>query len=183
MEMKKLHMGTMSYGSDSMDEIAHQLALAFGVSGEQSHQRQGSLATGAQLAVRGRRDMSSRVKDVVLSLALCHNVNILDFAKIFCNNLNNYLHRSLPLQTMMERSHTKHLRPMKLPLSLGLLQLDLPLPFATEPASLFPRLLDPPSTLTSWTSSHSLQRAKEWVLLFVMRRPARLHFCRRVLMS
>lgn len=75
MEMKKLHMGTMSYGSDSMDEIAHQLALAFGATGEQGHLRQGSLATGAQLAVRGRRDMSSRVKDVVLSLALCHNVN------------------------------------------------------------------------------------------------------------
>ncbi|KAF9559015.1 aminophospholipid-transporting P-type ATPase [Agrocybe pediades] len=72
MEMRKLHMGTMSYGSDSMDEIAHQLAVAFGSSGE--HHRQGSIATGAQLAVRGRRDMSSRVKDVVLSLALCHNV-------------------------------------------------------------------------------------------------------------
>lgn len=73
--MKKLHMGTMSFGSDSMDEIAHQLALAFGTSGEAAHQRQGSLVTGAQLAVRGRRDMSSRVKDVVLSLALCHNVS------------------------------------------------------------------------------------------------------------
>lgn len=34
----------------------------------------GSTATGIQLATRGRRDMSSRVRDVVLSLALCHNV-------------------------------------------------------------------------------------------------------------
>ncbi|KIO23507.1 hypothetical protein M407DRAFT_214524 [Tulasnella calospora MUT 4182] len=59
MEMRKLHMGTMSYGYDSMDEVAHQRS---------------SLLTGAQLATRGRRDMSSRVKDVVLSLALCHNV-------------------------------------------------------------------------------------------------------------
>ena len=32
MEMKKLHMGTMSYGFDSMDEVAHQLAVAFGAS-------------------------------------------------------------------------------------------------------------------------------------------------------
>jgi phospholipid-translocating ATPase len=70
MEMKKLHMGTMSFGSDSMDEIAHQLAVAF----DAGEARQGSLATGAQLAMRGRRDMSSRVRDVVLSLALCHNV-------------------------------------------------------------------------------------------------------------
>jgi len=93
MEMKKLHMGTMSYGSDSMDEVAHQLAVAFGVSGDHGelglhlfqvyyihvvyarHQRQVSLVTGAQLATRGRRDMSSRVRDVVLSLALCHNVS------------------------------------------------------------------------------------------------------------
>ncbi|KAJ7901718.1 hypothetical protein B0H14DRAFT_2492682 [Mycena olivaceomarginata] len=72
MEMKKLHMGTMSYGFDSMDEVAHQLAVAFGA--EKSHRKTGSLATGAQLATRGRRDMSSRVRDVVLSLALCHNV-------------------------------------------------------------------------------------------------------------
>jgi phospholipid-translocating ATPase len=34
MEMKKLHMGTMLYGSDSMDEVAHQLAVAFGFSGD-----------------------------------------------------------------------------------------------------------------------------------------------------
>ncbi|KAJ7583625.1 hypothetical protein C8J56DRAFT_214008 [Mycena floridula] len=74
MEMKKLHMGTMSYGSDAMDEVSHQLAVAFGASGEQMHLRQGSLSTGAQLATRGRRDMSSRVRDVVMNLALCHNV-------------------------------------------------------------------------------------------------------------
>ncbi|KAF9784605.1 aminophospholipid-transporting P-type ATPase [Thelephora terrestris] len=73
MEMRKLHMGTVSYGFESMDEVAHQLHVAFG-SGDKSHKRQMSLMTGAQLATRGRRDMSSRVKDVVLSLALCHNV-------------------------------------------------------------------------------------------------------------
>ncbi|CCM06450.1 uncharacterized protein FIBRA_08714 [Fibroporia radiculosa] len=74
MEMKKLHMGTVSYGYDSMDEVAHQLAVAFGASAEQTHHRMGSTATGAQLATRGRRDMSSRVHDAVLSLGLCHNV-------------------------------------------------------------------------------------------------------------
>jgi hypothetical protein len=41
-----------------------------------AHLRQGSLSTGAQLATRGRRDMSSRVRDVVMSLALCHNVGL-----------------------------------------------------------------------------------------------------------
>ena len=30
MELKKLHLGTMSFGVDSMDEVAHQLATALG---------------------------------------------------------------------------------------------------------------------------------------------------------
>ncbi|KAH8826760.1 hypothetical protein DL96DRAFT_1498140 [Flagelloscypha sp. PMI_526] len=79
MEMKKLHMGTMSFGFDTMDEVARQLAVAFGGDSQQAHRKTGSLSTGMQLATaaaggRGRRDMSSRVRDVVLSLALCHNV-------------------------------------------------------------------------------------------------------------
>lgn len=34
MEMKKLHMGTMSFGYDTMDEVAHQLSTAFGAESE-----------------------------------------------------------------------------------------------------------------------------------------------------
>ena len=34
MEMKKLHMGTMSFGYDTMDEVAHQLNTAFGADRE-----------------------------------------------------------------------------------------------------------------------------------------------------
>ncbi|GAA5902963.1 aminophospholipid-translocating P4-type ATPase NEO1 [Sporobolomyces salmoneus] len=70
MEMKKLHLGTMSYGVDSMDEVAHQLATALG-----EKPATGTLTTGVAIASsRGRRDMSSRVKDIVLALGLCHNV-------------------------------------------------------------------------------------------------------------
>lgn len=72
MEMKKLHMGTMSFGYDAMDEVTHQLSTAFGA--DATHAKHGSLSTGIQLATRGRRDISARVRDVVLSLALCHNV-------------------------------------------------------------------------------------------------------------
>lgn len=92
MELKKLHMGTMSYGSDSMDEVAHQLATAFGATAEQRMLLSSSLKclsvdflclvaqkkatmAGTQLTTRGRRDISSRVRDVVMSLALCHNVS------------------------------------------------------------------------------------------------------------
>jgi phospholipid-translocating ATPase len=34
MEMKKLHMGTMSFGHDTMDEVSHQLSTAFGADSE-----------------------------------------------------------------------------------------------------------------------------------------------------
>jgi phospholipid-translocating ATPase len=39
--------------------------------------RKSSLPTGAMLGNRGKRDLSSRVKDTILALALCHNVSIL----------------------------------------------------------------------------------------------------------
>ena len=97
MEMKKLHMGTMSYGWDSMDEVAHQLVSAFG--GEQAlgvlgtvsfadfptligipllkeHVRRQSSLSGAGMASKGRRDISSRLRDAVLALATCHNVSL-----------------------------------------------------------------------------------------------------------
>ncbi|CAD6899230.1 unnamed protein product [Tilletia controversa] len=86
MELKKLHMGTMSYSWDSMDEVATQLSIAiaeqFGAGARDGTKSppplqggQALLATaGAVIGGRGRRDMSSRVKDVVLALALCHNV-------------------------------------------------------------------------------------------------------------
>ena len=33
MEMRKLHLGTISYSYDAMDEVSHQLSIAFGLSG------------------------------------------------------------------------------------------------------------------------------------------------------
>ncbi|KAI8986494.1 phospholipid-translocating P-type ATPase [Pilobolus umbonatus] len=60
MELKKLHMGTMSYGLDTMDEIQSHLVSAF----EQDATGKGG----------NRRNISMRVKDIVQALALCHNV-------------------------------------------------------------------------------------------------------------
>ena len=77
MEMKKLHMGTMAYGWDSMDEVAHQLSVAFGdVKSPTTSRRHTSFATGMSMASRGRRDMSTRLKDAVTALATCHNVGL-----------------------------------------------------------------------------------------------------------
>jgi hypothetical protein len=110
MEMKKLHMGTMSYGFDSMDEVAHQLAVSFETTSTDpglfasslrinsrltksiaTPNRRTSVPTGMQLASRGRRDMSSRVRDVVLSLALCHNVSSLSSPSFSSNNTSQPL--------------------------------------------------------------------------------------------
>lgn len=89
MELKKLHMGTMSYGWDSMDEVSNQLQsalLAGWAKIDDDGTRVSPLSTSGQTfsnaalvsaAVSGRgtrRDMTSRVKDVAFALALCHNV-------------------------------------------------------------------------------------------------------------
>ncbi|WFC97233.1 P-type phospholipid transporter [Malassezia brasiliensis] len=61
MEVKRLHLGTLSYGWDSADELRAHLAAA--------------LAPDAAPKPRARwRDMSARVADAVLALAVCHNV-------------------------------------------------------------------------------------------------------------
>lgn len=72
MELKKLHMGTISYAIDSMDEVASQLALSLTHSAEDAEA--GKRQSVKLLGTRGRRDLSSRVKDVVFALGLCHNV-------------------------------------------------------------------------------------------------------------
>lgn len=55
MEMKRIHIGTVSYAADAMDEVAQY------VSGE---------AAGP----RSRREIGTRVKDIVTTLAICHSV-------------------------------------------------------------------------------------------------------------
>lgn len=66
MELKKLHVGTVSYGTDSMEEVAQMLLL--GDSAPNAHN--GSPVS----SQRGRREISGRVKDAVLALSVCHNV-------------------------------------------------------------------------------------------------------------
>ncbi|KAF2970359.1 hypothetical protein GQX73_g3250 [Xylaria multiplex] len=77
MEMKKIHVGTVSYANEAMDEVASYVRQGFGTksSGQvlvtplSTH----NMAAGS-VATRTRREIGSRVRDVVLALALCHNV-------------------------------------------------------------------------------------------------------------
>lgn len=56
MEMKRIHVGTVSYAGDAMDEVVQYVA--------------GTSAGGP----RSRRDIANRVKDIVYTLAICHSV-------------------------------------------------------------------------------------------------------------
>ncbi|CAG8444467.1 1402_t:CDS:2 [Acaulospora colombiana] len=67
MELKKLHMGTMSYGVESLEDLSNQLAAAFQQTKESTSGRHHPHG-------KSKRDMTSRVRDIVLALALCHNV-------------------------------------------------------------------------------------------------------------
>jgi len=77
MEMKKIHIGTVSYANDAMDEVAGYVKHGFVNSGAE-----GSLVTPSSTftttsgvtTTRTRREIGTRVRDVVLALALCHNV-------------------------------------------------------------------------------------------------------------
>ncbi|KAI0398274.1 phospholipid-translocating P-type ATPase [Xylariaceae sp. FL0594] len=77
MEMKKIHIGTVSYANEAMDEVSSYVRQAFGVkSSSQALVTPSSVHTVAagSTTTRTRREIGSRVRDVVLALALCHNV-------------------------------------------------------------------------------------------------------------
>jgi phospholipid-translocating ATPase len=77
MEMKKIHVGTVSYANEAMEEVASYVRQSFTTAvGEVQSLVTPSSAFNAPLtsATRTRREIGSRVRDVVLALALCHNV-------------------------------------------------------------------------------------------------------------
>ncbi|KAF2672014.1 phospholipid-translocating P-type ATPase [Microthyrium microscopicum] len=81
MELKKVHVGTVSYANEAMDEVASYVKQAFVHSTGADGQTTQSLITPsstfhvpAASATRTRREIGTRVRDLVLALALCHNV-------------------------------------------------------------------------------------------------------------
>lgn len=63
MVFKRLHLGTVSFGSDSMDEIMHHLLISF---------RQQTPNKNQPMIMR--RTIVTRIRDAIEALALCHNV-------------------------------------------------------------------------------------------------------------
>ncbi|KAM4056389.1 haloacid dehalogenase-like hydrolase [Hirsutella rhossiliensis] len=82
MEMKKIHVGTVSYANEAMDEVAAYVKQGFHIQPTTDPSSRTMLITPSSTysnavnvgATRTRREIGSRVRDVVLALALCHNV-------------------------------------------------------------------------------------------------------------
>ncbi|KAK5172518.1 putative aminophospholipid-translocase [Saxophila tyrrhenica] len=85
MVLRKVHVGTVSYGGEAMVEVGGYVGQAFALqdaSGEdQSSGSSGELFTPSSgmggfggATTRTRREIGVRVRDLVLALALCHNV-------------------------------------------------------------------------------------------------------------
>ena len=64
MVLKKLHMGTISFGSDSMSEIVNHLKKSI----QELHNEQDTFSFSR------KRGIANRVLDIVVALAICHNV-------------------------------------------------------------------------------------------------------------
>ncbi|KAF4556821.1 Phospholipid-translocating P-type ATPase-like protein 2 [Elsinoe fawcettii] len=77
MELKKVHVGTVSYANEAMDEVASYVKQAFSTSAGEAQglfNPSTTISVGPATGTRTRREIGSRVRDLVLALALCHNV-------------------------------------------------------------------------------------------------------------
>lgn len=83
MELKKIHVGTVSYANEAMEEVISYIRQGFSTTVSSDVLQGSSLVTPSSTylmtaagtsTTRTRREIGSRVRDLVLALALCHNV-------------------------------------------------------------------------------------------------------------
>ncbi|PKY06786.1 phospholipid-transporting ATPase NEO1 [Aspergillus campestris IBT 28561] len=74
MELKKIHVGTVSYANDAMEEVISYVRQSFGGTSLTTPSAPFVPQAGVGAAPRTRREIGSRVRDIVLAMALCHNV-------------------------------------------------------------------------------------------------------------
>ena len=83
MDLKKIHVGTVSYANEAMDEVRTYVRQGFSTGVANDVTQTVSLVTPSSTyaptstggsTTRTRREIGSRVRDLVLALALCHNV-------------------------------------------------------------------------------------------------------------
>ena len=74
MELKKIHVGTVSYANEAMDEVASFIRQGFAGNALTTPSTVFGTQAGHATVPRTRREIGSRVRDIILALALCHNV-------------------------------------------------------------------------------------------------------------
>jgi len=67
MQLKKIHVGTVSYAGEAMEEVTGYVNQVFAQNTEQKQLL-------ASTPVRSRREIGTRVRDLIVALAVCHNV-------------------------------------------------------------------------------------------------------------
>lgn len=73
MEMKKLHLGTVSYAGDSMDLVVEFIRANL-IEPKSFSNGGNSINKSKIMESKSRRDMGQRIYDLIVTLALCHNV-------------------------------------------------------------------------------------------------------------
>ncbi|KAK1173370.1 putative phospholipid-transporting ATPase IIB isoform X1 [Acipenser oxyrinchus oxyrinchus] len=77
MVFKRLHLGTVSYGTDTMDEIQSHIIQSYAQGTSQSNGSSNSSTPSRKsqpTAPKVRKSVSSRIHEAVKAIALCHNV-------------------------------------------------------------------------------------------------------------
>lgn len=81
MELKKIHVGTVSYANEAMEEVTAYVKQGFSAGSLDAIEAVSLVtpsysynASSAASTTRTRREIGSRVRDLVMALALCHNV-------------------------------------------------------------------------------------------------------------
>jgi phospholipid-translocating ATPase len=77
MQLRKIHIGTVAYAGEAMEEVSSYVNQTFGVQPSTSANGKDTptaVSTNLMPTTRARREIGNRVRDLVTALALCHNV-------------------------------------------------------------------------------------------------------------
>lgn len=70
MQLRKIHVGTVAYAGEAIEEVAAYVGQSFATTESAASTRSAELGA----TTKTRREIGIRVRDLILALALCHNV-------------------------------------------------------------------------------------------------------------
>jgi len=99
MIFKRLHLGTVSFGTDSMDELMSHLLTSYKQQNLKSNQASNN--SNQQVSIM-RRTIVTRIRDAIEALALCHNVT-----PVYEANMADIINKSIDQLAMEELKNVK----------------------------------------------------------------------------